>query len=226
MSNEIREKIGLRIAKLRESRGLSQKQLADELEKIGLKVRRETITQWENGTRDLKTEYTIKLADFFGVSCDEILRGIKAENLSATQITGLYSSTIDNLKRISGWGTSGPTGLSDEVNSFLGNQYFYFLLNRWRDFRKSASSLRSAKTGFIQACKNNNIDFLKYSEDEVTSLLACAMDNLRSSINKVSISARYFMDCQEKMNYYKFKIEQTIRGYEETVEEEEGVKGL
>ena len=36
MSNEIREKIGLRIAKLRESRGLSQKQLADELEKIGL----------------------------------------------------------------------------------------------------------------------------------------------------------------------------------------------
>ena len=98
MSNEIREKIGLRIAKLRESRGLSQKQLADELEKIGLKVRRETITQWENGTRDLKTEYTIKLADFFGVSCDEILRGIKAENLSATQITGLYSSTIDNLK--------------------------------------------------------------------------------------------------------------------------------
>lgn len=66
MSNEIREKIGLRIAKLRESRGLSQKQLADELEKIGLKVRRETITQWENGTRDLKTEYTIKLADFLG----------------------------------------------------------------------------------------------------------------------------------------------------------------
>ena len=88
MGNEIREEVGLRIARLRESRGLSQKQLSDELEKIGLKVRRETVTQWEAGTRDLKTEYTVKLADFFGVTCDEILRGIKSENLSAAKETG------------------------------------------------------------------------------------------------------------------------------------------
>ena len=70
MGNKNEWNIGVCIAKLRESRGLSQKQLSDELGKLGLKVRRETVTQWENGTRDLKTEYTIKLADFFGVSCD------------------------------------------------------------------------------------------------------------------------------------------------------------
>ena len=73
MSNKNMASIGLRIAKLREERGLSQKQLADELEKMGLKVRRETVTQWENGSRDLKTEYTVKLADFFDVSADWIL---------------------------------------------------------------------------------------------------------------------------------------------------------
>ena len=81
MGNENMAVIGLRISKLREKRGLSQKQLADELEKNGLKVRRETVTQWENGSRDLKTEYTVKLADFFGVTCDYILRGIESENV-------------------------------------------------------------------------------------------------------------------------------------------------
>ena len=101
MGNEIREAVGLRIARLRESRGLSQKQLSDELEKIGLKVRRETVTQWEAGTRDLKTEYTVKLADFFGVTCDEILRGIKSENLSATKETGLSDGAITKLRQLS-----------------------------------------------------------------------------------------------------------------------------
>ena len=101
MGNEIREEVGLRIARLRESRRLSQKQLSDELEKIGLKVRRETVTQWEAGTRDLKTEYTVKLADFFGVTCDEILRGIKSENLSATKETGLSDGAITKLRQLS-----------------------------------------------------------------------------------------------------------------------------
>ena len=101
MGNEIRDEVGLRIAQLREARGLSQKQLSDELEKVGLKVRRETITQWEAGTRDLKTEYTVKLADFFGVTCDEILRGIKSENLSIAKETGLSDGAITKLRQLS-----------------------------------------------------------------------------------------------------------------------------
>lgn len=70
---ESRKKIGARITCLREARGLSQKNLSDELAKLGLVVRRETITQWENGTRDLKTEYLAKLSEFFGVSTDWLL---------------------------------------------------------------------------------------------------------------------------------------------------------
>ena len=101
MGNNTREEIGLRISKLRESLKLSQGQLALELEKIGLKVRRETVTQWENGTRDLKTEYTIRLAELFGVSCDYILRGIDAENISVAEETGLSNEAITQIKTFS-----------------------------------------------------------------------------------------------------------------------------
>ena len=73
MPNTLREQVGERITVLREARGLSQRDLSDELAKLGLVVRRETITQWENGTRDLKTEYLAKLSEFFGVSADWLL---------------------------------------------------------------------------------------------------------------------------------------------------------
>ena len=73
MPNTLREQVGERITVLREARGLSQRDLSDELAKLGLVVRRETITQWENGTRDLKTEYLARLSEFFGVSADWLL---------------------------------------------------------------------------------------------------------------------------------------------------------
>ena len=73
MPNTLREQVGERITVLREARGLSQRDLSDELAKLGLVVRRETITHWENGTRDLKTEYLTKLSEFFGVSADWLL---------------------------------------------------------------------------------------------------------------------------------------------------------
>lgn len=73
MPDTLREQVGERITVLREARGLSQRDLSDELAKLGLVVRRETITQWENGTRDLKTEYLAKLSEFFDVSTDWLL---------------------------------------------------------------------------------------------------------------------------------------------------------
>lgn len=118
MGNSISKAAGLRIAKLREARGLSQAELAKELEKIGLKVKRETITQWENGTRDLKTEYTVKLAEFFDVSCDEILRGIKAENIPISKSLGLSDRTVTNLRQL----FKDQPALSAPINDLLSNQ--------------------------------------------------------------------------------------------------------
>ncbi len=98
----MRNKIGLRIAQLRELKGLSQKQLSEQLAAHGLTVRRETVTQWENGTRDLKTEYIIKLAEFFNVSTDYVLcqsdTPTRDETLqSVCLITGLSLAAIEKL---------------------------------------------------------------------------------------------------------------------------------
>lgn len=87
--------IGERIRQLRENIGLTQSDLAKKLN-----VKRETVTQWEAGTRDLKTGYIIDLADCLNVSCDEILRGVKSENISTYKDLGLTDTSINNLKEI------------------------------------------------------------------------------------------------------------------------------
>lgn len=60
--------IGKRIANLRKNEGLTQ----TELSKI-LRVKRETISQWENGDRDLKAGCIIALAQVLNVSTDYLL---------------------------------------------------------------------------------------------------------------------------------------------------------
>lgn len=87
--------IGSRIKEMREEAGLTQAELAKE---IG--VLRATINQWENETRDLKTAYTVKLANYFGVTCDYILRGIVSENVSIHNATGLSNGAIERIKSL------------------------------------------------------------------------------------------------------------------------------
>lgn len=60
--------IGEKIAYLRERRGLSQAQLAQEL-----KIATSTLGMWETGKRGLKDETIKMLAEFFGVSSDYLL---------------------------------------------------------------------------------------------------------------------------------------------------------
>ena len=95
-----RKAVGERITFLREARGLSQKALSDELAKLGLVVRRETITQWENGTRDLKTEYLARLSEFFGVSSDWLLglTGAPERTPAAADELGLSYKAVDALR--------------------------------------------------------------------------------------------------------------------------------
>lgn len=84
--------IGLRIAQLRgELR--SQRDIAD-----ALGVSRETVTQWENGTRRIKDVDIVMLADYFGVSCDYILRGVSSDNIGINKLTGLSEKAIEFLK--------------------------------------------------------------------------------------------------------------------------------
>lgn len=226
MGNENMASIGLRIAKLREDRGLSQKQLADELGKIGLKVRRETVTQWENGSRDLKTEYTVKLADFFGVSCDEILRGIKAEHLSVAKTTGLSDETIGNLRNVSKLGEGVFWHFSGQLNNFLGNRNLYALLDAWGNFRQFAALLHTAKIELCREFEENKIDYRSYHKDDNVALLTCATLHLNDRVEAVRNRSRLFMERADKMNYTKYKLEQCIRAFAEEIELEQEVHGF
>ena len=66
--------IGERIAKLREKRGLSQSQVAKDLN-----VATSTIGMWETGKRGLKDDNLKMIAEYFGVSSDYLL-GIKSKD--------------------------------------------------------------------------------------------------------------------------------------------------
>lgn len=102
MPTTLREQVGERITVLREAQGLSQRDLSDELAKLGLVVRRETITQWENGTRDLKTEYLAKLSEFFGVSADWLLGLTDAPERTPAAVDelGLSADAVDRLQML------------------------------------------------------------------------------------------------------------------------------
>lgn len=60
--------IGIRIKELRETKGLSQKELA-----IELGVKQNTISQYETSIKRPSYEILILLADFFDVSADYLL---------------------------------------------------------------------------------------------------------------------------------------------------------
>jgi transcriptional regulator with XRE-family HTH domain len=85
--------IGKRIIELRATHNLTQEQLAK-----ALNVSREVVGKWETGTRDLKTGHTIALANYFQISCDELLRGIKADHVNINEATGLSSDAIEKIK--------------------------------------------------------------------------------------------------------------------------------
>ena len=93
------EIIGQRIKDLREEKGLTQLELAKDLN-----AGRETIARWETGTRDLKTDALIQIAKYFEVSSDYLL-GLSEYKTSQTEAVGinigLSESNINNLKQLS-----------------------------------------------------------------------------------------------------------------------------
>lgn len=87
--------IGERIRLLREKKSVTQQQMANDF-----KVRREVIAKWETGVQDFKTENIIKIADYFGVTCDFLLTGHKAENVDIHKELGLSDEAITALTQM------------------------------------------------------------------------------------------------------------------------------
>ena len=102
----IEKKIGERIGMLRSSMNESQQHLANALNEAatieGMKVSREIINHWERGTRHIKADHLIALADHFGVSVDYLLwrdteKTPNTELRAICKYTGLSSDVISKL---------------------------------------------------------------------------------------------------------------------------------
>lgn len=87
--NEI---IAKRLSELRKEKGIKQEEVA----KL-LNVKRATVANYETGKRAPDYDTMIKLADYYGVSCDYILRGVKSEFSEINSITGLMQEAINEL---------------------------------------------------------------------------------------------------------------------------------
>ena len=64
----MKNKLGIKIFKLRKEKGISQSLLAKE---IG--ATQKAVDFWEKGINEPKATYIAKLAIYFGVSCDYLL---------------------------------------------------------------------------------------------------------------------------------------------------------
>lgn len=96
VGNDFDKQLGFLLGKLREERGWSQEQLR---EIVGVE-RRETITQWENGTRKVKAEHILLLCKAFDVSADYLLglSGDPSRTPCAVDDLGLSHDAISSLK--------------------------------------------------------------------------------------------------------------------------------
>lgn len=99
MGKKYQDTIGSRIRELRLQKNMTQKELS---EIPTLRVQRNLINYWENDERDIKSNQIIALANYFGVTCDEILRGIKSENVGINEKTGLRDKAIETLEKLNG----------------------------------------------------------------------------------------------------------------------------
>ena len=86
--------IGCRLKALREKAKKTQKDIASVLG-----VTPAAYGKIEAGERGLSSEYCVQLADYYGVTCDYLLRGVSSENIDICRRTDLEQETIESLEK-------------------------------------------------------------------------------------------------------------------------------
>ena len=85
-------KFGNKLIELREQRGLSQEELADEL-----RVSRQTISNWENDNIQPSVEMLVRIAKYFGTSTDYLLDLDTQDRFSVSGLTEQQTAHIKLL---------------------------------------------------------------------------------------------------------------------------------
>lgn len=129
--------IGKRLEELRQDKGLSQEELAD-----ALHMSRSALNMRERGERGLSCEDADQVAAFFGISTDELIRGIKPQNTEIHAATGLSDEAIEVLRSIK---SDDPTGQAMEaINRAISSRVFLNVLS-------ALLSVQSDERGYYDA---------------------------------------------------------------------------
>ena len=147
--------IGKRIAILRNECKLSQQELS-----VALHLSREVVAKWENGTRDLKIEHTIALADYFDVSADWILgrtedRKGDVDIMAIEKQLGLSPDVQKKLQDINEMGKQyyRMKQVIDVINALLASTYVDTLCSEISEF------INNIKLCAFLEKKNKDINF-------------------------------------------------------------------
>lgn len=84
-----------RLTELREKTEKKRQEVADD---IG--ISRASLEYYEKGKRKPDIDVLLKLADYYEVTCDYLLKGVKTENVSINNVTGLSDKAIEKLQNI------------------------------------------------------------------------------------------------------------------------------
>lgn len=79
-----------RIQTLRKARGISQEELADQLG-----VSRQAVSKWESEQSQPELDKLLQISDFFGVSCDYLLRGAAGQGMPEQASPPLQQQLLD-----------------------------------------------------------------------------------------------------------------------------------
>ena len=171
--NELNMKYtGKIIKELREKTGESQEQLAEALNAPN----RETITRWENGSRDLKREHIIAIAKHFNVSADYLLglsnnSSIDPDIQNACSVTGLSSEAIEHLSDMQYCDFNTPYKRTDIIENIILNAHFRNLLDTLCEACLFASAETLTKTTeYIASSDGRTVNFKQLSKENLVEL--------------------------------------------------------
>ena len=107
-----------RLTELRENSGKKRQEVADDI-----CISRASLEYYEKGKRKPDIEVLLKLADYYGVTCDYLLKGVKTENIKIHEATGLSDEAIEELSSNKRMNIEGfwefETGNFEILNKFI-----------------------------------------------------------------------------------------------------------
>ncbi|AYD40828.1 XRE family transcriptional regulator [Clostridium fermenticellae] len=187
-----------RLKQLRESKGLTQKELADELNKLNTdlssnsKIYTQTISYWENG-RDPSIRMLIKIAQYFDVPTDYLLG--KTDSVSIDEINFEYFSKYLSKQNIEKLIKNYPDNMKKAVYFLLSN-YTSDIFTNFNNEKKQYE----INLDFLYLI-TKAVDILKSFYDEMENKVLCY--NTESSLQNVKYIDSISMDTLKDINKLK-----------------------